>query len=813
MVLDEDVARIRFGGFELQPRERRLLARGQSMAVGPRAFDLLVALVERAGKLVRKDELLDLVWPKLIVEESNLHVQVSALRKILGPESIATIPGHGYRFALELERVPIALALPPDAPPHNLPEQVTSFIGRERELAEIGQLLESHRLLTLLGAGGIGKTRLSLQAAATTMSHFPGGAWFVELAPLADPRLVPQEVVSALGVKEAPGRPVIDALLDFVRDRRLLIILDNCEHLTHACAELVRLLLRSGAYVKILATSRDYLHVAGETTYPVSPLGIPDQHTIDIGAVLRCESGQLFADRAVASQSTFHVTAHNAPAIADICRHLDGIPLALELAAARVRALSPEKIAARLGDRFRLLTNGDQSSLPRQQTLRACIDWSYELLTERERALLRRQSVFAGGWTLEAAEAIGVGGDVEVSDVLDLLTRLVEKSLVAMDTDSERYRLLETVRQYAQERLVDSGEADDVRARHAAFFLALAEEARPELLGTDQRAWFARLDLERENFLAVHAWCERADVGDELGLRLAFAIRHYWIHRGGLELGYRLAVEALARAPVEARSLVRCRGLQAGAVLASLMGRYAEAQGYLEEDLSIAREIGDEENIENALRMLGEQLISQGKLPEARRHLEEAVSFARRLGREWTINSLAEVYRMEGDLQRAESLYREGLAIASERGEIRAVSVALMNLASVSIMGGSRTRPAELLLEALPYIEQSGSRPLGAHMLNFSAGLAAFCSEWACAARLLGAATTQFEQVGFRPEPADETYLAPMFAKAREAMGAAAFAKAEAAARALSYDDAIAEARGWLENCRQAERPQLRAVR
>ena len=277
MVLDEDVARIRFGGFELQPRERRLLARGQSMAVGPRAFDLLVALVERAGKLVRKDELLDLVWPKLIVEESNLHVQVSALRKILGPESIATIPGHGYRFALELERVPIALALPPDAPPNNLSQQVTSFIGRDLEVAESGRrLLGKNRLLTLLGVGGIGKTRLSLQVAADLMDDYPDGVWFVELAPVADARLVPQAVASVLGVKEEAGRPVLEALLKFVSDRQLLVLLDNCEHLLNSCAELAKRLLQTGSRLSILATSREHLHVAGEASYPVPTLAVPD---------------------------------------------------------------------------------------------------------------------------------------------------------------------------------------------------------------------------------------------------------------------------------------------------------------------------------------------------------------------------------------------------------------------------------------------------------------------------------------------------------------------------------------------------------
>jgi predicted ATPase/class 3 adenylate cyclase len=354
-----------------------------------------------------------------------------------------------------------------EATPNNLPHQLTSFIGREPELGEVKKLLVQFRLLTLLGVGGIGKSRLSLQVGADLIDEFPDGVWLVELAAVHDPRLVAQAVASVLGVKEAAGRPVIEALVKYFRDRRLLLILDNCEHLLQACADLAKQLLQSGPHSKVLASSREALRVAGENTYPVP-------------ALPASESERLFIDRARAVRPGFRVNGY-AHAVASICRRLDGIPLAIELAAARVRTLPVEAIAVRLDDRFRLLTHGDRSALPRQQTLRALIDWSYDLLTQGERAVFRRLAVFAGGWTLEAAEAVTAFGAVEPAAVFEHVTQLAEKSLVAVEAGSERCRLLETVRLYASERLAESHEGDEARSRHLAYYLAFAEKARPEL--------------------------------------------------------------------------------------------------------------------------------------------------------------------------------------------------------------------------------------------------------------------------------------------------------------------------------------------
>ena len=318
--------------------------------------------------------------------------------------------------------------------------------------------------------------------------------------------------------------------------------------------------------------------------------------------------------------------------MADICQRLDGIPLAIELAAARVRALSVEEIAARLNDRFGLLTRGDRTALPRQQTLRASIDWSYDLLTDDERALLRRLSVFAGGWTLEAAEAVGADGDVEKADVLDLLTNLVEKSLVTLEAEGERYRLLETVREYAQERLDESGERDQTCARHLGFYVALAERAMPELVGPKQGAWLGRLDLERENLIAAHAWCDHAKDGAELGLRLVHSAKRYWLNRGLLGLRHRLTVEALAREGARDPSLARCQALFGAGQVCCFMGRFGEATGYLEESLAIARELDDKGRIAAALQYLGMASLGEGDLATARGHLEEGLTLAQAQG-------------------------------------------------------------------------------------------------------------------------------------------------------------------------------------
>ena len=810
----------RFGQVEIRPAERRMLVDGQPANVGARAFDLLIALIEHRDRVVSKDELLALVWPGLVVEENNLQVQISTLRKLLGPNALATIAGRGYRFTLKLEG-DISDAHPSAStkPKHNLPAQLNSFIGREREICELKELLATTRLVTLTSMGGTGKTRLSLQVAADVLDDYPDGVWLVELASLTDERLVPDALASVLGVKEEAGRPVLEALEKYVRDRQLLLILDNCEHLVQACAALAKKLLRSGRGLQVLASSRERLHVMGETTYPVPSLAVPDPLTnagsaacdstfeaTYLEAFKQNEAARLFIDRATSAQPSFQVSFKSAAAVADICRRLDGIPLAIELAAARVCALSVDQIAARLDDRFSLLTGGDKTDMPRQQTLRASIDWSFDLLSQPERDLLQQLSVFAGGWTLKAAESVGAdsqaGVGVDASTVLELLIRLVEKSLLIMDAGGERYRLLETVRQYAQEQLHESGQENNARMRHLYFYLQLAEQTRPALAGPEQGMWLARLDQERENFLSAHVWAGRMDCGAPLGLRLVWALKPYWITRGFLGLGQQMTVEALARAGAEERNLARCGGLFDAGQIGVLIGHYAEARGYLEESLAIAREIGDVRRIAMALQPLGIACLGQGDMAPARAHLQEALTMAQALGNQREIaaalNVLAQLLRVEGELDAAEPLYRQGLALARELQDRESIAIGLLNLAMVSIDRGCGDDASPMLLEAFTIADEIGSKRTGQSALEVAAGLAALREKWEWTARFYGAAAAQAVQTGLHRDPADEAFLAPRIAQAREALAAPAFATAEATGLALVYEDAMDEARAWL---------------
>jgi predicted ATPase/class 3 adenylate cyclase len=755
------------------------------------------------------------------------------LRDLASPERI-----HQVMHATLREKFPALRTL--EATPNNLAQQLTTFVGRKRELAEVRALLNNTRLLTLSGAGGIGKTRLSQQLAADVLDDFPDGVWFVELAPLSDPRLVPQSVAFVLGVKEEAGHPVVEALVKYAKDRRLLIVLDNCEHLVQSCAELATQLLQAGPQLKILASSRESLRVAGEATYPVPALAVPDPGTrTTLPALSQYEAVLLFVDRAAAAHPAFQLTEQNAAAVADICQRLDGIPLALELAAARVRTLSVEVIAARLTDRFRLLSGGNRTAMPRQQTLRALIDWSYDLLTEHERALLRRLAVFAGGWTLEGAEAVGSAGDIGEHDVLDLLSNLVDKSLVSMDAEGQRYRLVETVRQYAQERLDGSGEAAATRTRHLAFYLALAETASPELVGPEQGAWLAQLDLEGENLLAAHVWCDHAEGGAELGLRLVFALKLHMFYRGLLALMHRAAVHALARPGAQKRSAVRCRALHAAGQLGSLMGGFREAQGFLDEGLSIARGIGDKGREAMILEELGFVATGQGDLKLARGYMEQALALAAEQGNPRELasasNALAQLCRVEGDLDSAERLYEQALELIRGLDDRESIAVVLLNLAMVSIDRGSTARARAMLQEALAIAAEIGSKPAGQSALEVMAGLAAMQEEWERAARLFGAAEAQSAQTSARRDPvnevslqeeweraarllvaaevqgastsvsrdpADEMFLAPRIERTRASLGAAAFEAAANAGRALGYDVAVAEARRWLDTAR-----------
>ena len=509
---------LHFGRFEIHPAKRALVVDGKTAALGARAFDLLLALAERPERLVTKQELMDIVWPGVVVEEHNIAAQMSTLRKLLGADVISTVAGRGYQFVA----TPSAPSQHPTRAPlthQNLPEPRTRFIGREATLADLARLVPQSRLLTLTGIGGCGKTSLALQFGRQQLQTFADGVWFVDLVPLKDATRVVAMCAAVLGLREAGDSSLIERLVTHLAARRTLLVLDNCEHVLDGVVPLVDALLAGTSSTTILATSREALNVAGEQIYAVRSLSLPA--TDDMQAVLEAESVRVFVDRARLLLPDFEVNAGNAESLAEICRRLDGIALAIELAAARVTMLSVAEIAARLDDRFRLLTGGSRT-LPRHQTLQAAIQWSYEQLTPGQQRMLRQVSVFAGGWTLQAAADVAQTADEY--EALALLTALHDKSLLVVDRevsgDRPRYRMLETVRQYALDRLNECGEGEIARERHVAHYIALAEEAEPHVRGPEQDAWMSCFKQEQENLVAALTWCCEGPIDPQSGLRL-----------------------------------------------------------------------------------------------------------------------------------------------------------------------------------------------------------------------------------------------------------------------------------------------------
>lgn len=718
------------------------------------------------------------------------------LRDLAGPERLWQVVVEGLRHEF-----PALRSL--EVTPNNLPQQLTTFVGREREILEIQQLLGSGRLLTLCGMGGLGKTRLALQAAADVVDAYPDGVWFVELAAVDDARLVPQVVASVLGVKDVAGKSVTEALLGFAKDRTLLLLLDNCEHLGAACAELAVQLLQSGPGVRILATSRESLHVRGEMTYPVTPLSVPSAaRGVSLDVLRSFESVGLFLDRAAAAQAHFKLTEANACAVVDICRQVDGIPLALELAAVRLRAMSVQDISTRLQDRFRLLTGGDRTALPRQQTLRALIDWSYDLLTEPERLVFRRLSVFAGGWTLEAAEDVCSGGAMDRAGVVDLLAQLAEKSLVALEPTTGRYSLVETVRQYAQEKLAASGEQPALRSQHLAFFVAVAERARSELIGPLQAEWLTRIDRDAENLLSAHASCALDPAAGSAGLQLVTGLKQYLHRRGLLGLGQRLLAEALAHPGAQARDLERSRALFTLGQICNFLGRFDEALAHLQDSLAIGRELGDRQQVAASLQPLGIVLTAKGDLAAARSCYEEAIVLAHEIGEKWKIatalNNRAQLHRLEGELDAAQRLFEGALALFRQLGDQESTAITLLNLAMIGIYSGAVDDARAMLLETLKIIDATGSKWASQSVFEASAGLAARTGDWRQAARLFGAAESLAAATGYQRDPADEAFLAPLIATAKATARGGQFEAAEEAGRKLTLDHALHETRHWL---------------
>ncbi len=708
--------------------------------------------VGHGGQIVLSEATREVVGESPVEGTALLDLGAHRLRDLARPE-------HIY----QLTHVGLPLEFPPlnslDALPHNLPVRRSRFIGRQREIAHVQQLQDGAALLTLTGAGGVGKTRLALMVAAAAVDEFEDGVWFVDFGPLTDPQLVPQRVAGALGLRDEPGRSLAETLIEYASRRNMLLLLDNCEHLVDACAELAQRMLESAPRLKILATSREPLAVSGEVTWRVPGLSVPNVRDLPEGgagissAALRYSGVRLFQDRAVAAAPGFRLDDENALAVVEICRRLDGMPLAIELASARVKVLSAQQILDRLDDQLQLLTDGPRGAVPRQQTLRALIDWSYETLSQREKSVLRRLSTFRGGWTVEAAEYVCSSANVARVEVLDQLTALVSKSLVKVieREGTARHALQETVQQYAWQQLVEAHEAEAALDRHLDWFLDLAERTEPELAVAKQAEWQARLELELDNLRTALRWSMRGDgheaedrlsatVGVELGeptrdaaapspdgrrekaLRLVGALHRFWERRGYLSEGREWSLRALSMPGSDAHTLRRAKALTGAGMLAWQQGDYFEAGSLSQEAFLIAEELGDHRRMAEALSNLATVAQHRGDYDAARSFHEQSLASWEVLGDKWGIahalSSLGSHAYDLGEYREAAEFYEEGLALRNDLGDERGVATSLNALASIAYAEGDRTEARKLYGQSLEMVRNLGDRRNTAYVLN-----------------------------------------------------------------------------------------------
>ncbi len=663
--------------------------------------------------------------------------------------------------------------------PNNLPVQTSSFVGREREIEEVKRRLSSVRLLTLLGSGGTGKTRLALEVGAQVIQAFEDGVWLVELAPLSQPAPILEVVAAALGTREETERPLKQTLIRFLRSKRLLLLLDNCEHLLGAVAELATEFLRACPHLKILATSRHNLGIAGEITFPVPPMAMLDIRSVSLSGpdiverLSQYEAVKLFIDRASAVRPDFVVTNANAPALAEICSRLDGIPLAIELAAARARVLNLDQIAERLDDRFRLLRTGGTGRMPHQQTLQALIDWSHDLLSEPERILFRRLGAFVGGRTLRALEAVCPGEGIEETEILDLLQQLADKSLITVEREGggePRFTLLETVWHYARTKLEASGELDLLRDRHLRYFLEWSESAARKLEGREQKEWLDRCQQEIFNLRFAWDWAIQSGK-PEAGYRLLQALYRFLEVRGNLEearefVGRLVTVEASTVPPAVAAGF----RLAAGRI-AWVSDRDDEAQAFYAEAEALYRGAGDEAGAAHCSALRGFLDCVHGRLDEADRRLTEARAVGRRLGVPMLEAmggiGLGRVAMERGDLDRARELMETGLGIYQRLGDLWTISLVLWGITQVTMAQGDTARATTALGEWGRIARELGNRWAVPFILDRHAELALHMGEPVRSARLFGAADAMREHLGETLSPRDRARREVSIARVR----------------------------------------------
>jgi predicted ATPase/class 3 adenylate cyclase len=782
-------------------------------------------------------------YPGQVLLTSETRIMVE--RHMPGNSSLRDLGNYRLKDLTENEHLYqlVMSDLPTDFPPlkslevmpNNLPTQLTRFIGREREMEEIKHLLRGERLITLTGAGGTGKTRLAIEVVKQVQDQYPDGAWLIDFVAVPEGSLILQAIASALGVREEPSRPIVQTLTDYLRSKKLLLLFDNCEHLIVACAQVAETLLQACPELCILTTSREALGIGGENQYHVPTLTVPEIHAaLSLETLKQSEAVRVFLDRAAMVRPAFKLTKANALAIAQICRKLDGIPLAIELAAARVKGLNVEQISERLDDRFNLLSTGNRTALPRHQTLRATIDWSYNLLSEKERVLLSRLSVFKGGWTAESATEVCLIVQLEEPDVLNLILNLADKSLVIAEEQEgkTRYRLLETIREYALEKLVESGEERLVRNRHLDFFITLAEEAEQKYRTREQLLWFDAMERERDNFRSALDYVLRTQQS-ETALRLVSTAFWLWFFRGPWSEGQIWTEAALAMA-ANHRTKEMAKTLMAHGLLRFAQSDHASAQITLEKSLAIWRELDDkwwcafvldflgitirrqdeqassrffdeslrlaEETNENwilaySLWNKGENELYLKNLLEAQRLLDQCLEISQSLGdrmlQNEALRALGEISEAKQEYTRAVDLYKESLAIVQDLQDITNVSVLYFNVGRALQLAGENAEAERYFRDALLQSQQLGKR---AGVLRALAGLgvvSAAKGEVKRAVYLISASQFLFTKSGLRLPANQLQWIARHAASARAQLGEAQSDQISAQAQAMSLDQVV----------------------
>ena len=681
-------------------------------------------------------------------------------------------------------------------PRSNLPATFTSLIGREKDIAAVHDYLTHPdiRLVTLIGPGGIGKTRLSIASVSKSLAEFSDGIFFVALAPLDQPSLIPSAILQSLGYIEKNNLSPEERLIEGIANKRMLLVLDNCEHLIGDVARVASSLLSACSRLKILTTSREALQIPGEWLYSVPVLELPKKNSVvDMETISQFPALVLFAERARAVRSDFALNAENIQAVAVICSQLEGLPLAIELIAARVKTLSIDQIAARLDDRFALLTSGSRIAPSRQQTLRATLDWSHELLTEPERELFRQLSVFVGGFTLEALESVALLDSNQ--SILDALSRLVDKSLLLVEQqDQPRYRFLEPIRQYARDKLNETRESNLIQDRHLNYYLRVAEEAEPYLFGVGQQDWKNRLELDHDNLRVALAWSLESNQ-IEAGLKLAGALAWFWHSKGHLNEG-NLWLEKLLASGIGNQGRERAKALRASSILLTGTGDYIRAKAFAESSIKLYREIGDNPGAGLVLADLGASLHWDGKEEEAIESLEESLRLLRATGERWGIAYallwLGDTWFRMGDIERAATTWEESLRLTQELGDPYLIAWSIGGLADVARLGAEYKRATGMFKKSLSLYQSSGNKVGPPFSMEALALVAVALGDAKRAARLWGAASAWREAI---KEPLPLTYqrdYAPSIAQAQTQLGEEGYASAWSEGHAMSPEQAIA---------------------